>query len=258
VLHEEFHEHLEGQRHSEKLDTDITAMEELAERFHGLAHGAGDVDVADIRGDAHELLRLSYRISRSIDRVERHAQGADARVGIRHMRDEHREIKRNCEQLDFLVGSGWDIVDSEADRMANYAKTLHDEFHEHLDRYEMAGQMERALEELEGHTEHMHELAHDSSGSHRDADHLLRDLRDVFSVSRRVDEILTRQTERGVLTSDWDGIVHMRDALTDVESSANLLRYLLDKEAGHNTHHPDRHHPPRPRPHLHEDHHHYD
>jgi hypothetical protein len=239
-LHDEFHLHLQGQRYAAKLDEDVTELETLAEHFHELVHNAGGrpVEVQHLREDSYQLLQLSHRIPRSLDRIRPTLVGSNAQRGAAHMQDAARQVRRIATRIDAMFPVQWSVVDEEADRLASYCRELHQEFHDHLDHYQLAAQIEAAVDLIERRAEHMHELAHESSGGRFDSRHLRSDLDQIFSSTRRIDDLLDRQARIGLTATDWDGVIHMRGVLTDVEGSAYMLQHLLDRSIRRGHAHP--------------------
>jgi hypothetical protein len=217
-LHAEFHEHLENVRHAEKLEEDVSALEQIAERMHAIAHDAdgSEKSMLLIRRDTNELLQLSSQIGRTIDLAERWVRTPNARTGIVHMRATARDVVRVTLQIDSVLPVDMTVIDGQADRLEQAVKELHLEFHEDL-------------EELEGHVEHMHGLAHNKTWTEVNLQHLMRDLFEVRRLTSHIEELFVRQSRIGVLTRDFIGIEHSRDAISDVLASSYLLEHMIRK-----------------------------
>ena len=238
-LHEEHHRHLQSARHGAKLDADLTRLEELAGHIHELVHGRRPdaAGAGHLREDANDLLHLVFRVERTLDRVASWALPQDARAGIDHMRQEVARVQQAAFQLDAFLPTDMQVVDRQSVRMAQYVRELHDEFHEHLESYQMAAYLDRDLEELEELADHMAELTRTGHGGDREFRHLGDDLRRLARLTAHVDRLVMQQASIGVLTHDWVGIEHLRDVLTDVEASSRLMGHLIAKAA----HAPTRH-----------------
>lgn len=230
-LHAEFHEHLEGVRHGEKLEQDLVALEKIAERLHEFAHvaDASEKSLLQIRHDTNSLLQLSSQIGRTISLAERWVRTNDGRKGIAHMRSAASEVSRAALAVDSFFPVDTLVIDGQADRLEKAVKELHREFHEHLEGYEVSQHLDEDLEKLEKIVEHMHDLTHGKTWAQIDFNHLLEDIRDVKGATTHVEGLFVRQSRIGVLTRDYIGIEHSRDAITDVLSSAFLLEHMIRK-----------------------------
>jgi hypothetical protein len=230
-LHAEFHEHLEHVRHGEKLEQDVSAMEKIAARLHAFAHEADGTDqsLLQIRRDTNDLLQLSSQIGRTISLAERWVRTNDGRRGIAHMRSAAADVSRAALAVDSYFPVDTQVIDGQADRLEKAVKELHSEFHEHLEGYEVSQHLDEDLEKLERTVEHMHGLAHEKTWEQIDFRHLLEDIREVKEFTTHIESLFVRQSRIGVLTRDYIGIEHSRDAITDVLSSAFLLEHMIRK-----------------------------
>ena len=230
-LHDEYHEHLAGVRHAEKLDEDVTSLERIAEALHDFVHDADQSEnsMRRIRADANEFLQLAIRITRTIDLTDPWLRHHDARRGIRHMRDAVKDVLRVAHQIDAYLPVDPQVIDDQAARLEAAVKELHDEYHEHLEGYEVSRHLDEDLESLETLVEHLHDLAHGGSWAQLDLRHVADDIREVRRRTDHIEELFVRQSRIGVRTSDWIGIEHSRDAITDVLASAYLLDHMIDK-----------------------------
>ena len=230
-LHDEFHEHLEGVRHAQKLDEEVTALERLSESLHEFAintDGSAQ-SVTKFRSGTNEFIQLAVRISRTIDLTEPWLRGNDARVGTRHMRIVARSVLGTALRIDSYLPVDTQVIDNQAERLETAIKELHDEFHEHLEGYEVSRHLDEDLESVETLVEHMHELSHDKAWGQIDFNHLSQDIVEVREKTAHIESLFIRQAEIGVRTRDWIGIEHARDAITDVLSSAYLLDHMIQK-----------------------------
>ena len=123
------------------------------------------------------------------------------------------------------------VIDSQTAVLEASIKELHDEFHEHLEGYEVSQRLDEDLENLESLVEHMHELAHDKQWGQVNFNHLFKDVNEVRKETSHIESMFVRQAQIGVRTRDWIGIEHSRDAITDVLASAYLLEHMIRKTA---------------------------
>ena len=88
MLHDQHHAFLEGQRHGEKLDKDVTAFERQAEALQAIVSRSdgSQQSMLQMRGSASDFLQLSFRISRTIDLTQPWLRGGQAQNGITQMR----------------------------------------------------------------------------------------------------------------------------------------------------------------------------
>ena len=230
-LHDEYHLHFKGERHAGKLDLDVTALEKLAESLHAFAvsmDGSAQ-SVARLRFDTNEFIQLSVRISRTIDLTEPWLRTAEGTAGVRHMREIAGGITGIALQIDRYLPVDVQVIDSQAERLEAAVKELHDEFHEHLEGYEVSQHLDQDLEEVESLVEHMHSLAHNRSWQQIDFGHLMQDTNEIRQKTAHIESLFVQQAGIGVRTQDWIGIEHARDAITDVLSSAYLLEHMVRK-----------------------------
>jgi hypothetical protein len=232
-LHAEFHEHLERVRHGEKLEADVSALEKIAERLHEVAHDAdgSEQSILQIRHDTNELLQLSSQIGRTISLAERWVRTSNGRVGIGHMRSAAADVTRGVLTIDSFLPVDTQVIDSQADRLEKAVKELHSEFHEHLEGYEVSQHLDQDLENLEKLVEHMHDLTHGKAWAEINFNHLLRDIGEVKELTTHTEGLFVRQSRIGVVSRDYIGIEHSRDAITDVLSSAFLLEHMIRKSS---------------------------
>ncbi len=230
-LHDEFHEHLEGVKHSEKIETDVTRLEKIAKSLHQFAHNAdrSERSMQRLQADTNDLIRLAFQVRRTVDFAAPWAHSRDARVGIGHMRDATREVTTIAMAIDRFLPVDTDVIDGQLVVLEAAVKELHDEFHEHLEGYEVSEHLDRDLEALEKDVEHIHELAHGKSFATINLTHILNDIRDAERTTNHVEELFTRQARIGVRSRDYIGIEHSRDAITDVLASAELVRHMIYK-----------------------------
>ena len=230
-LHDEYHQHLEGERHAKKLDEDVTALERIAEGLHRFAVSADGSakSMARLRADANELIQMSVRVRRTIDLTEPWLRSSGAHVGINHMRKSAQNCLSVAHRIDTYLPVDTQVIDGQTERLEAAIKELHDEFHEHLEGYEVSKALDHDLESIESHVEHMHELAHNKAWGQIDFSHLMRDISEVKQRTAHIESMFVRQAQIGVRTRDWVGIEHSRDAITDVLASAYLLEHMIRK-----------------------------
>ena len=230
-LHDEYHHHFERVRHAEKLDADVSHLEKIAKELHEFAHDAPSTEATmkRLRADANELLQLSWQIERTVMLTESWVRTSDERRGIAHMRDVSRDVVRTVFRIDDYLPVDTDVIDGQLARLENAVKALHDEFHEHLEGYEVSRHLDEDLESLEKSVEHMHDLAHDKHWNEIDLLHITHDIRDVFAATQHIEELFIRQARIGVRTRDFVGIEHSRDAISDVLASIRLLEHMIEK-----------------------------
>lgn len=240
-LHDEYHHHFERVRHAEKLDVDVTRLEKIAKELHEFAHDAPSTEASmkRLRADANELLQLSWQIERTVALAESWVRNSDERRGIAHMRDVSRDVVRTIFRIDDYLPVDTDVIDGQLARLENAVKVLHDEFHEHLEGYEVSRHLDEDLESLEKSVEHMHDLAHNKHWENVDLPHVAHDIHDVKAATQHIEELFVRQARIGVRTRDFVGIEHSRDAISDVLASIRLLEHMIDKtdQWGHTTLH---------------------
>lgn len=240
-LHDEFHHHFERVRHAEKLDSDVTRLEEIAKELHAFSHDApsAEATMKRLRADANELLQLSWQIERTVALAESWVRTSDERRGIAHMRDVSRDVVRTVFRIDDYLPVDTDVIDGQLARLENAVKVLHDEFHEHLEGYEVSRHLDEDLESLEKSVEHMHDLAHNKHWEKVDLPHIVHDIHDVKDATQHIEELFVRQARIGVRTRDFVGIEHSRDAISDVLASIRLLEHMIEKAnpRGHTTFH---------------------
>ncbi len=230
-MHDEYHLHFQGERHAEKLDVDVTALEGLADALHAFAvsiDGSAQ-SVARLRNDTNEFIQLSVRISRTIDLTEPWLRTAEGTEGVRHMREIARGVTGVALQIDRYLPVDVQVIDNQAERLEAAVKELHDEFHEHLEGYEVSQHLDEDLEEVETLVEHMHGLAHNRSWQQIDFGHLMQDTNEIRQKTAHIESLFVQQAGIGVRSQDWIGIEHARDAITDVLSSAYLLEHMVRK-----------------------------
>ena len=233
-LHDEFHHHLERQRYAASLDDDVSALEQIAEQLHEFAHDSnGSFRSTDLlRRSNNDVIRLAIRIDRSVQLLERRVTGNDARRGLALMEEDASSVIRLALRLDRYLGIDNEVLDEEADRLEQAVKLLHDEFHRHLEGYEMSRSLDRELESLETLVEHMHDLTHGRTWGEIHLPHLIDDIYEVRARVSEINELLREQAYRGVRTRDWDGFEHSQDALHDILASAYLLEHMSRKADG--------------------------
>jgi hypothetical protein len=232
-LHDQHHAFLTGQHHAEKLDEDITALERESEALHSFAISAdGSAEsILRLRSQTNQFLQLSFRIARTIDLTEPWLRGHQASFGIRQMRMVSKRVINTALNLDAYLPVDPTVIDGQAEILEAAIKELHDEFHEHLEGYEVSRHLDDDLEEVETLVEHMHELAHNTTWQQMNLSHLVRDLNQVKQKTAHIESLFVQQARIGVRTHDWVGIEHARDAITDILSSAYLLEHMIQKSA---------------------------
>ena len=230
-LHDEYHEHFDGARHAEKLDDDVSALEKLAEGLHDFAHDAdaGHQSLGRLRKDTNEFIQLSVRIYRTLGLIEPWLRNRDQRRGISHMTTAAKEAIHIAHRIDRYLPVDTRVIDFQADSMEGAVKELHDEFHKHLEGYEISHHLDEDLEKLEKFVEHIHDLTHDKTWSQINLHHLEEDISEVKSKAIHIEALLDRQARIGVRSRDWIGFDHTRDAITDTLSSAYLLEHMIRK-----------------------------
>ena len=231
-LHDEHHEHLEGITHAARLDEYVSQLEQKADalqRFASLHHNGQGSAVRQLRNDTNELIQLSVKITRTIDLTELWLRDRYARLGTQHMRSAAREVLQVALAIDAFLPVDTEVIDNQADDLESAVKELHDEFHEHLERYEISDHLDADLEELETHVEHVHDLAHDKTWLEIDFRHVAEDLREIKAKTHHIESLFVQQSRIGVRWRDYIGIEHSRDAITDVLSSVYLLEHMIAK-----------------------------
>ena len=230
-LHDEYHEHLEGITHAARLDEYVTQLERKADALNRFAtQQDGRVDaVRQLRNDTNELIQLSVKIARTINLTELWLRGGYARLGTQHMRSAARDVLRVALAIDAFLPVDTTVIDNQAVDLESAVKELHDEFHEHLESYEISAHLDADLEELESHVEHVHDLAHDKAWAQIEFRRVADNLREIKAKTHHIESLFVRQSEIGVRTRDFIGIEHSRDAITDVLSSVYLLEHMIAK-----------------------------
>ena len=231
ALHDQHHAHLEGQRHAEKLDKEVTAIERMAEDLHAFAAqvDGSPESVLRLRNDTNEFLQLSFRIARTIELTQPWLRGNQAQSGVQQMRQSARAVTEIALKIDQYLPVDTGVIDGQTERLEAAIKELHDEFHEHLENYEVSAHLDEDLEGIETLVEHMHELAHEKTWANMNLRQLQNDLVQVKQKTAHIESLFVRQAEIGVRTQDWVGIEHSRDAITDVLASAYLLEHMIRK-----------------------------
>lgn len=233
ALHDQQHTFLEGQRHAVKLDQDVTALERMADGVHSFATQAdgSQQSVLRMRQDTNSLLQLSFRIARTIELTQPWLRGNQAQAGIKQMRSTAGIVTQIALKIDSYLPVDPQVIDGQTEILEAAIKELHDEFHEHLDGYEVSRQLDEDIEEIETLVEHMHEMAHNQSWASLNLQHLFKDLNQIKQKTAHIESLFVRQAGIGVRTQDWIGIEHSRDAISDVLSSAYLLEHMIRKTA---------------------------
>ena len=231
MLHDQHHAFLEGQRHGEKLDKDVTALERQAEALQAIVtrSDGSQQSMLQMRGSASDFLQLSFRISRTIDLTQPWLRGGQAQNGITQMRQVAQGITNIALRVDQYLPVDTQLIDRQTEILEAAVKELHDEFHEHLEGYEVSRHLDEDLEGVESLVEHMHDLAHNKSWGQINFNHLWQDIGQVKQKTAHIESLFVRQAQIGVRTQDWIGIEHSRDAITDVLSSAYLLEHMIRK-----------------------------
>ena len=145
------------------------------------------------------------------------------------MRDATREVTSIALTIDRFLPVDTRIIDGQLVVLEEAVKELHNEFHEHLEGYEVSRHLDEDLEDLEKHVEHIHELAHGKSWKTINLSHILDALRHAEDATIHIEELFSRQARIGVRSRDYIGIEHSRDAITDVLASAELVRHMIYK-----------------------------
>ena len=231
MLHDQHHAFLEGQRHAEKLDKDVTALEKQAEELQAIVtrSDGSQQSMLKMRGSASDFLQLSFRISRTIDLTQPWLRGGQAQNGITQMRQAAQGITNIALRVDQYLPVDTQLIDRQTEILKAAVKELHDEFHEHLDAYEVSRHLDEDIEGVETLVEHMHGLAHNKGWGQINFNYLLQDIGQVKQKTAHIESLFVRQAQIGVRTQDWIGIEHSRDAITDVLSSAYLLEHMIRK-----------------------------
>lgn len=231
TLHDQHHAFLEGQRHAEKLDKDVTALERQAEALRAIVtqSDGSQQSMLQMRGSASDFLQLSFRISRTIDLTQPWLRGGQAQNGITRMRQVAQGVTSIALRVDQYLPVDTQLIDRQTEILEAAVKELHDEFHEHLEGYEVSKHLDEDLEGVETLVEHMHGLAHNKGWGQINFNHLWQDIGQVKQKTAHIESLFVRQAQIGVRTQDWIGIEHSRDAITDVLSSAYLLEHMIQK-----------------------------
>ncbi len=231
MLHDQHHAFLEGQRHAEKLDKDVTALEKQAEALQAIVtrSDGSQQSMLQMRGSASDFLQLSFRISRTIDLTQPWLRGGQAQNGIAQMRQAAQGITSIAMRVDQYLPVDTQLIDRQTEILEAAVKELHDEFHEHLESYEVSRHLDEDIEGVETLVEHMHGLAHNKGWGQINFNHLWQDIGQVKQKTAHIESLFVRQAQIGVRTHDWIGIEHSRDAITDVLSSAYLLEHMIRK-----------------------------
>ncbi len=231
MLHDQHHAFLEGQRHAEKLDEDVTELERQAEALRAIVtqSDGSQQSMLQMRASASDFLQLSFRISRTIDLTQPWLRGGQSQIGITQMRQVAQGITNVATGVDQYLPVDTQLIDRQTEILEAAVKELHDEFHEHLDNYEVSPHLDEDIEGLETLVEHMHELAHNKVWGQINFNHLWQDIGQVKQETAHIESLFVRQSQIGVRTQDWVGIEHSRDAITDVLSSVYLLEHMIRK-----------------------------
>ncbi len=231
MLHDQHHAFLEGQRHAEKLDKDVTALERQAEALQAIVtrSDGSQQSMLQMRGSASDFLQLSFRISRTIDLTQPWLRGGQAQNGITQMRQAAQGITNIAMRVDKYLPVDTQLIDRQTEILEAAVRELHDEYHEHLEGYEVSRHLDADIEGVETLVEHMHGLAHNKGWGQINFNHLWQDLGQVKQKTAHIESLFVRQAQIGVRTQDWIGIEHSRDAITDVLSSAYLLEHMIRK-----------------------------
>lgn len=231
MLHDQHHAFLEGQRHGQKLDDDVTALERQAEALQATVtqSDGSQQSMQQMRGSASDFLQLSFRISRTIDLTQPWLRGGQAQNGITQMRQVAQGTTTIALRVDQYLPVDTQLIDRQTEILEAAVKELHDEFHEHLEGYEVSRHLDEDLEGVETLVEHMHGLAHNKNWGQINFTHLWQDIGQVKQKTAHIESLFVRQAQIGVRTQDWIGIEHSRDAITDVLSSAYLLEHMIRK-----------------------------
>jgi len=230
-LHAEFHEHLEGVPHGEKLEADAVEIEKTAGQLRAFVSTAnGDsLSVARIRGGTNYFIQNSFEISRTIDLAASWVRTGEQRKGISHMREAAQDVIRTAMQIEAYLPPNAFEVDGQVEQLEDNIKELYAEFQEHLRGYEVSNHLDTDLVELGRLVEHMHELCHGRTWQQIDMAHLSRDIQEVRQKTTHIESLFVQQSRIGVLTRDFIGIEHSRDAITDVLSASYLLDFMIAK-----------------------------
>ena len=231
MLHDQHHAFLEGQRHAEKLDEDVTALEKQAEALQAIVarSDGSQQSMLQMRGSASDFLQLSFRISRTIDLTKPWLRGVQAQNGIVQMGQVAQGVTNIALRVDQYLPVDTQLIDRQTEILEAAVKEMHDEYHEHLDGYEVSAHLDEDIEGVETLVEHMHDMAHDKTWGQINFNHLLQDIGRVKQKTDHIESLFIRQAEIGVRSQDWIGIEHSRDAITDVLSSAYLLEHMIRK-----------------------------
>ena len=230
-LHDEYHEHLEGVRHSEKLEKDVSQLEKIGESLHHFAHDASisEKTMRRLRSDTNEILLLGMQIERTIELADPWVRASHGHRGIRHMRSAARDVFRAARRIDSFLPVDTEVIDGQVERLEDAVKELHDEFHEHLEGYEVSRHLDEDLEDLEKQVKHLHDLTHGKRWGEINLRHVSDDIHEILKETSHIEGLFVRQSRIGVRTRDWVGIEHSRDAITDVLASAGLLDHMIRK-----------------------------
>lgn len=239
-LEVEVNQHFGGERHAAKLASDCSELNRVAQDLHDELHltANGHSDEQMVREKANEFIEIVARLPRTIGLIENQPLSRNGRRGTAHMMQAYREAHRIAMRIDGYLPADDDILVRQADRVAIAVQQLHDEFHGHLDGYDYSHRIDRDLQQLEGQAQHIFDMAYNQTGRRWQLRHVARDARELRDATRRVESLLKLQASRGVRSSDWIGLEHSMDAITDIHASTYLLEHMIKKSTGYSTYQP--------------------
>ncbi len=230
-LHDHYHEHLDGVRHTEKLDRDVTELEKIAQSLRDLSY-ASPVDgkyAIRLRHDTNEFLQLASRIQMTIDLVSPWVRTQRGRDGLRYMEEDAGDVMILARRIDSYLPVDTKVIDDQAAVLENCVKELYAEYREHLQGYAISRHLDADLRDLNRLVETLHSLAHNKSWNQLDLRLIAGYVDQVIAESDHIEDLLFQQTRLGFRRGDWEGVEHMHDAISDVRASAYLLQHMIDK-----------------------------
>lgn len=231
-LHDEYHEHLESVKHGGKLDSDVSEMERITKSLSGFSKQAdgSEESILRLRADTNDLLRLSWQIARTVNLAERSTREADARRGIKHVREVAADVVKTTLAIDDFLAVDTNVFDIQVARLEGLVKELHNGFHEHLEEYEVSDDLDEVLRGLEQQVEHIHDLAHNKKWKNIDLKHILDETNAARLTTEQIESLLLKQVALGVREKDRACIEHSRDSIGDVLASAQLIEHMINKQ----------------------------
>ena len=230
-MKDQYQRSLEGEKHADKLQKDITTLEQQATDLLEVARNAvlDQNSIGKFRGSANQFLQLSYRIGRTIELTQPWLRTDKGHIGIQQMRVISRRIVQTALYIDAYLPVDKQVIDGQAQKLQFAIKELNNEFQLHLQNYEVSPKLSQDIVAIDKLVRHMQQLSHNTAWNQLDFVSLAYDIVDVKEMTNDIERLFDRQAEIGVRTEDWVGIVHSRDAITDVLAAAYLFERMIRK-----------------------------